>query len=180
MHTARLPAIRVSVATTRCHYQLGRSSSERVWTVSSDDYQMSVAGGGGRCPGLMGGTPPCDLSHDACDVPTPTPTPIQPLWTEWLVDGHLWKHYLPATSLAGGKKCAKYSLPNGSDITSVAESCEVWGIKILPCWRGIFVKMQIAYHTIHKHWKLRQLQLNIVAFGWTQTNDVVIDKKSLK
>ena len=32
----------------------------------------------GRSPGLIpgaggGGTLPCDLSHDACDVPTPSP-----------------------------------------------------------------------------------------------------------
>ena len=26
-----------------------------------------------------------------------------PLWREWLMDRQVWKHYLPATSLAGGK-----------------------------------------------------------------------------
>ena len=34
---------------------------------------MSRGKGGGRFPGLMSGgrgTLPCDLSHDACDVPT--------------------------------------------------------------------------------------------------------------
>ena len=41
--------------------------------VSSDDHQMSVAGeDGGRSPRMMWGgvTLPCDLPHDAYDVPT--------------------------------------------------------------------------------------------------------------
>ena len=53
--------------------------------VSSDDHQMSVrkrvgppglmSREGGRSPGLMGrGTLPCDLSHNACDVPTYCPS----------------------------------------------------------------------------------------------------------
>ena len=40
---------------------------------------------------------PCDLSHDACDVTYPRPPPPPP------VDRQLWKHYLPATTVAGGK-----------------------------------------------------------------------------
>ena len=32
-------------------------------------------------------------------VMLPTPSP----WTEWLIDRHLWKHYLPATLFAGSK-----------------------------------------------------------------------------
>ena len=56
--------------------------------VSSDEHNLSVAGGRCRCPCLMSrgrgvgaqvrspgeagkGTIPCDLSHDAYDVPTP-------------------------------------------------------------------------------------------------------------
>ena len=40
--------------------------------VSSDDHQMSVAGGVSQVPGPeQWGTLPCDLFHDACDVPIP-------------------------------------------------------------------------------------------------------------
>ena len=75
--------------------------------VSSDDHQMSVAGVGPLqwwAPDVNsrgyprsnvqgeGGTLLCDLLHDACDVTAPQQN-----------DRHLWKHYLPATSLAGGK-----------------------------------------------------------------------------
>ena len=35
--------------------------------------------------------------HGAFDVTYPLP-----MWIEWLMDRHLWKHYLPATSFASG------------------------------------------------------------------------------
>ena len=60
-------------------------------------------GGTDRGPGAGGGyvqgrgSVPCDLSHDACDVHTPSP-PV-----DRMTDRHLWKHYLPGTSSAGGK-----------------------------------------------------------------------------
>ena len=45
-----------------------------------------------------GGTLPCDLSQDTCNVPTPSP--LTGPWT----DRRLWKHYLPATSFVGSFK----------------------------------------------------------------------------
>ena len=46
MHTARLPTVHVSVATTRCQCQWGRRSSSE--QVSSDYRQMSVGGWAGK------------------------------------------------------------------------------------------------------------------------------------
>ena len=45
---------------------------------------------------------PCNLSHDACDVPIPLPMVT-------MTDGHLRKHYLTASSFVGGNKriCVK-------------------------------------------------------------------------
>ena len=71
MHTARLPTVRVSVATTRCQYwwRVGPQVNKFEW-VSKDDHQMSVVG---RESDVQdGGGYPYDLSHDVCDVPTPT------------------------------------------------------------------------------------------------------------
>ena len=65
----------VSVTTTRCQYQWGVGLQvNKFEQVSSDDHQMSLAGGNGLegwwvCPGVGVGYPlPCDLSHDVCDV----------------------------------------------------------------------------------------------------------------
>ena len=33
-----------------------------------------------------------------------------PLWTEWLTGRHEWKHYLPATSLVGGKNFKQFNI----------------------------------------------------------------------
>ena len=46
MITARLPTVRVSVATTRCQHQWGRVGPQvnKFEQASSDDHQMSVAG----------------------------------------------------------------------------------------------------------------------------------------
>ena len=111
-----------SVTATRCQYQWGEGPQmNKFEQVSSDHHQMSVAGAGAGpqvwclreagpqvwCPGRGGGvrysgliwgegdTLPCDLSLDACNVPTPPSS----LWR----DRHLWKQYLPATLFAGGK-----------------------------------------------------------------------------
>ena len=55
MRTARLPTIPVLVATTRCQYQWGSIGPQvnKFEKVSSDDHQMTVAGG--RRPGPMSG-----------------------------------------------------------------------------------------------------------------------------
>ena len=91
MRTARLPTVCVSVATIRCQYHgVGGVCPQvnKFQQVSNDDHQMSdggrspvvmssEGGGGIRFPGLMlfdlEEYLPCDLSHDACDVPTPSP-----------------------------------------------------------------------------------------------------------
>ena len=57
-------------------------SIEQVWT-GRQWWSPDVSSRGS--PGLMsggegGGTPSCDLSNDACDVPIPLP------WTEWRID----------------------------------------------------------------------------------------------
>ena len=66
----------------------GRSPNEKIWT----GLQWSLAGGVSHKFWYRGGALPSDLSHDAFDVTYP---PEQN-------DRHLWKHYLPATSFAGG------------------------------------------------------------------------------
>ena len=37
-----------------------------------------------------------------------------PLWTEWLMNGYLWKHYFPTTSFAGANKCLRDTCLEGS------------------------------------------------------------------
>ena len=61
------------------------------WTsLNSDDRQMSLAGGR-----YVWEVTRCDLSHDACDVTYP---PV-----DRMTHRHLWKYYLPATTVASGK-----------------------------------------------------------------------------
>ena len=49
MRTARLPTILVLVATTRCQYHEGMGPQvSKFEQVTSDDHQMSIAGGEGR------------------------------------------------------------------------------------------------------------------------------------
>ena len=85
MHTSRLPTVRVSVTTTKCWYCFGGIDPQvnKFEQVSNNDHQMSVAVGA-RSPGVMSrwwGALPCDLSHDACDVPPPVnrQTPVKTL-----------------------------------------------------------------------------------------------------
>ena len=62
-----------SVATIKCDTGGIDPQVNKLVQVSSDDHQMSLAGGGH----VQGVPLPCELSHDACDV-------IYPLlqWTE--------------------------------------------------------------------------------------------------
>ena len=67
---------RSPVMATRCHQQEGQWGSLR----------SHVQGRGGA--GI------CTVSSNASWV--------IPLWTDWLMDRHVWNHYLPTTSLRGG------------------------------------------------------------------------------
>ena len=56
MYIARLPIVRVLVATTRCQYHAGLGPQVNNFEqVSSDDHQMSVARGGARVSTSNGG-----------------------------------------------------------------------------------------------------------------------------
>ena len=79
MRIAHLPTILALVAATRCQYWWGRVGPQvnKFEQVSHDNHQMSVARGRGLGPRSdVGGDPLSDLSHDACDVPTPFSPPV--------------------------------------------------------------------------------------------------------
>ena len=64
MLTVHLPTVNFPVLATRCQYKLGEVGIQpmnKFEQLSSDDHQMSVAGGG---VGYL----PSDPSHDPCDI----------------------------------------------------------------------------------------------------------------
>ena len=69
MRTAYLQTTCASVTTTRCLFLEGPQVN-KFEKVSNVDHQMSVARGVGARSDV-GGTLPCDLSHDAFDVTYP-------------------------------------------------------------------------------------------------------------
>ena len=59
---------------------------------------MSDVGGGGLEPGLVG-DPHVTITHETFHLAVQAPCEQ----TNWQADRHVWKYYLPASPLAGGK-----------------------------------------------------------------------------
>ena len=137
-----------SIATTRCHSQRGPQMN-KFEQISSEDHQMSLAGGqsqaqgcqvwcqleGGwehgcgqrRFPGLIFGgrglysEVQCIMSNDHIGTPVNRQT-----------NRHKWKHYLLATSSAGGNESNAYS--------QVHVAMELWNFRFYYfIWECLFV-----------------------------------------
>ena len=106
MCTARLPTVRVSVATTRCQSRGGVRYTHRLYLPPGYTYPPA--------PGYTYPTVPTSLDtypHPWRDLVPEIPTPQKgpgtrdtyPYPIPKQIDRHLWKHYLSSTTVAGGK-----------------------------------------------------------------------------
>ena len=90
MLTVHLSTVNVPVLATRCQYQLGGyPANEQVWTALKWWPPDVSSRGWGELPSMW--PIPWSMWY----------LPIPPQWT----DRCLWKHYLPATTVAGINKC---------------------------------------------------------------------------
>ena len=82
---------------------MSSSSSEQFEQVSSDDHQMSLAGGRYVPGGIQGVGMPNPISKEGVWYPRSDPHPPRE-------HTRRWKHYFPATTVGGGKYCINLQL----------------------------------------------------------------------
>ena len=119
MRIAHLPTVRALVA-TKCQYRIGGSSSEPVWKGPQwwpPDATSRGWGWGWEIPCLMskelgawaGVWGPVQWGPMHHGYWSYAPSCRQ---TDWSTNKHVWKHYLPATLLSGGKSNFDVCVPN--------------------------------------------------------------------
>ena len=126
----KLYMLSVSVVTNRCHCSGACPQMNKFEQFSSDHHQMSLVGG--RSSGLMLRGYPYHETYPMMHLLLPRAT---------CENRHLWKHYLPATSFAGGKysmqKADEKNLPfsvSPPEYCVTAESSVLVTVSVTGAW----------------------------------------------